>query len=242
MVQNVDHVDAELNFVQRQYIQPYARLPGEAYLTTGQERNVTGEELTTADGGITYTTEYKPIRRGSLVLYEASGDEIEADATNYPTVDYDTGTLTFSIAEPDVTADYHNVVVADVSDVATDIYRIQFISDITTGTRWRNIPLLRDFDTGAAGIRFFNSKFYFHGVSPGRTFLVGYHKVLTDLSVAHQEPEIDERWHDLYWLGAIAMTDPDLYPQFVERLKAFREDRLEESRPSGQRIQPGGWW
>ena len=240
-VRNPDKVDAKINLAQRQYIQPVARLPGEAYYTTTAEEIVEGEKLTTLDN-LTYTSAYSPIKRGSLTLYDASGGEIEEDDANYPTIDYDAGSIVFAIAEPDVTADYTNVVVTTLTDIATDVYRINFIADITSGTRWDNVEMLPDFDADGPGVRLSNGKLYFHGINEDQTFLIGYHVKLTDLSATNATPEIDEQWHDLYWMGAVAMLNPQYMPMFLDRLKEFKLDRIAESRPHGRRMKVGGWW
>lgn len=239
---NPDYVDAKINLAQRQYIQPVARVPGEAYYTTTAEEIVEGEALTTADGGLTYSFTYTPVRRGSLTIYDASGDEIEEGAANYPTVDYDNGTLTFAVAEAGVTADYTNVVVVALSTIATDIYRINFIVDITSSTIWNNVNNLPDFEAEKPGVRLFNDKVYFHGLAEDRTLLFGYHKKLTDLSATNQTPEIEEQWHDLYWLGGIALIDLNRMPLFLDRLREFKLDRLDEVRPHGQKLKIKGWW
>lgn len=241
-LQNVHEVDHEINLVQRQFIQPVARLPGEAYHITKGQQNIKGEELETTDD-INYTFAHSPVRRGSLTLYDASGEEIEEDDANYPEVDYDAGTLQFGAVEADVTADYMNVVVTDLADIASGIYRISFVADMTTGTRWQEQALLNDFYTEGYGVRLFNNKLYFHGMPEGRTLLIGYYRRLSDLDeLGVREPEIDAQWHDLYWLGAIAMIEPQYYALFMDRLREFKMETIEGGRPDGQRIIPGGWW
>ena len=239
---NPDYIDSEINMVQRQYIQPIARVPGEAYYTTEAEKTVEGENLTTADN-LTYTSKHSPIKRGSLTLYDADGDEIKESDANYPAVNYDAGSMIFDAGEPDVTADYTSVVVVSLTDIANDIHRINFIADITNGTRWDNVNLLLDFDACSHGVRVSNGKVYFHGITEGRTLLFGYHVKLTDLSATNVTPEIDEQWHDLYWLGAAAMINPErYYALFQDRLREFKLDRISESRPHGQKLRVKGWW
>jgi len=174
---NVDDIDAEINIVQRQYIQPLARLPGEATCTT-----------------------------------------LEA-----------------------------NQGVDMAAEIAADIYRLNFVRDITFSSRGRVMPLLGDSSTNAYGARYHNGRLVFVGVPAGRKLLITYYRLLTTLGEGTDEaivPDIPEVWHDLYWLGAAAMINPErYYPLFQDRLREFKLDRISETRPHGTRVRASRrWW
>lgn len=173
---NVDDVDAEINMVQRQYIQPLAKIPGE----------------------VTYTT-------------------LEANE------------------EIDV-----------ATDLAEDVYLFNFIRDITLDNRGSPVPLLKDSDASAYGARYHNGKLAFLGVGAERKLLIAYYKRLANIGEGPNEvivPEIPEQWHDLYWLGAAAMINPErYYGLFQDRLTEFKRERTRDTRPYGARINLRGWW
>lgn len=170
---NVDDIDAEINMVQRQYIQPVALVPGEKLHTT-QTANET-------------------------------------------------------------------------IDLPGDAYRLNFIHDTTIADRGSNVPLLKDSDTNAYGARYHSGKLILLGIAAGRNLQIAYYRRLHDLGEGAGEvltPGIPEQWHDLYWLGAVAMFDMDrFYILFQDRLREFKLDRINETRPYGARINPRrGWW
>jgi hypothetical protein len=173
---DVDYIDAEINMVQRQYIQLVARIPGEVTHTTSEDN----EELDVA------------------------------------------------------------------ADIAGDVYLFNFIRDITLNNRGALVPLLKDSDASAYGARYHNGKLALLGVGEGRKLLIAYYKRLADIGEGAGEvivPEIPEQWHDLYWLGAAAMINPErYYALFQDRLRDFKLERISESRPHGQRQKVRGWW
>jgi len=135
-----------------------------------------------------------------------------------------------------------------LSDIAPDIYRITQISDITQNYP-AEVPLLKSKDSDRIyGARLYAGILHLQGIAAGRRLEVAYERRLTDLgegSLDVTTPEIDERWHDLYWLGALALIAPEMYYQlFTDRLIAFRKERASEtSWPGGKaRINLRGWW
>jgi len=173
---NVDDVDAEINMVQRQYVQPVAKIPGEATYTTLEDN----EELDVA------------------------------------------------------------------ADIADDVYLFNFIRDITLDNRGSPVPLLKDSDTRTYGARYHNGKLALLGIGEGRKLLIAYYKRLASIGEGLNEvivPEIPEQWHDLYWIGAAAMINPErYYGLFQDRLREFKLERIRDARPYGARINLRGWW
>ena len=235
-----DFIDSEINFVQRQYIQPIARIEAEVYYHTSEAKQVESTALASTDY-LVYQAEHYPIKPYSENVYIASVETTRGAAT-YPTMDYEAGTFTFPSTHADVTADYETLVVERTSDIATDIYELNFISDVTDGTRWPGVNLLNDFETQEPGIRRHNDRLYFHSINGERTLKIGYHKEITDLSETNATPEIDAQWHDLYWLGACAMIDPQYYGLFTDRLREYKLEVLSESRPHGQKMKVSSGW
>ena len=173
---DVDDIDSEINMVQRQYIQPAAKIGGETTLTTQEDHQ------------------------------------------------------TF-----------------DLADIADDIYLLNFVRDITYGMPGgQNIPLLRDSSTGTYGARYHNGRLDLPGVGEGKKILVAYYRRLPDLGEGEDEvtePGIPAQWHDLYWLGAAGMINPErFFSIFHDRLAEFKRERTREARPYGQRMNTRGWW
>lgn len=172
---NVDDVDAELNMVQRQYIQPYARMPGTVQHTTTDQNEV--------------------------VL---------------------------------------------LGDIAEDIYRINFITDVTGGKGlWIEVPLVSDFSVISRGARVHDGSLYLQGIDKEKTLTIAYWKKLRELGVGENLttiPDVPEQWHDLYVTGAVAMIESTYYPMFSAQHQEFRRERLKESRPLKARSVYKGWW
>lgn len=169
-------VDDEINMVQRQYIQPVAKIPGDVLHTTTEA----DEELDVA------------------------------------------------------------------TDIAADVYRLNFIRDITINERGTPVPLLMDSKTSAYGARYHNGMLFLSGVQAERDLFIAYYRRLSPLGEGAGEvivPEIPEQWHDLYWMGAAAMIVPERFYQFfVDRLREFERERTRETRPLGSRMNVRGWW
>jgi hypothetical protein len=242
-IKDVDRIDSEVNFVQREYVQPLCKIEGEVYYQTTEAEKVSSEVLSSTDY-LVFQADYKPIKPYSDRVY-ISSVESSRDSTTYPTVDYDAGTFTFATTQGSttITADYESMVVEDTTNIATDVYRINSVMDVTDGSRWNGVNLLSDFKGDGCGIRQHNDKLYFHGIDGDRTLLFNYHKTLTDLSESNATPTIPSQWHDLYWLGAASMINPDFFALFTDRLEAYKLDIVEETRPRGQRLKvTNGWW
>lgn len=170
-VQNVDELDADINLVQRQYIQPLARVIN--YL----------EHVT-----------------------EDQDDEV---------------------------------------DLPEDYYKLHWARDITDTRRGMDIPMISDSKGDRKGIRIANPKMQFLGIMPDRRIQVAYRKLLSDLGPGGgvTEPEIPELWHDLYWLGVLAIQQPEgFFELFQDRLTAFKVEQENQAHPHGQTLQPRGWW
>ena len=131
-----------------------------------------------------------------------------------------------------------------LSDIAPDIYRITQINDITQNYP-AEVPLLKSKDSSLIyGARLYAGILHLQGITAGRRLEVAYEQRLKDLGEGSLEvtiPEIDERWHDLYWLGALALIVPTMYYQlFTDRLNAFRKERARETSWLGGKARIGG--
>lgn len=73
----------------------------------------------------------------------------------------------------------------ELSDIAPDIYRINYIADTSNG---RNIPvhLVSDFSVGQSGARVCGDKLNLNGIGEGRTVKVAYWKKLRELGVGDE--------------------------------------------------------
>ncbi len=129
--------------------------------------------------------------------------------------------------------------------LANDIYRLNYIIDITHHDRGISVPLLHESRTEKIGARRQGSKIRFVGIQAERKLLVAYHKQLKELgTMAGQvsEPEIPEQWHDLYWMGALSMFIPDYFPIFQDRLREFKLERKLEGKPYGMPMKVRKEW
>jgi hypothetical protein len=131
-----------------------------------------------------------------------------------------------------------------LASIAEDIYRIDSVQDVTGSDRGPNIALLNTEDTQGYGVRREGDTVYFQGIGSGVKVRFRYQKKLKMLGTGEGQvttPEIDERWHDLYWLGVVAMLDFNAYPFFQDRLSMFESERDRELRPRGRRIKARAW-
>ena len=131
-----------------------------------------------------------------------------------------------------------------LSDIAPDIYRITQINDITQNYP-AEVPLLKSKDSALIyGARLYAGILHLQGIAAGRRLEVAYERRLKDLgegSLDVTTPEIDEQWHDLYWMGALALILPEMhYPLFADRLNAFRKERAVETSWLGSKAKIGG--
>lgn len=118
--------------------------------------------------------------------------------------------------------------------IATDIYEITSINDISTGFPL-NVPLLKSKDSGATyGARKYGDNLFLQSITAGVVLNVAYDCKLKRLGAGVDEvttPEIEERWHDLYYLGALALIIPEkYYPLFQDRLSAFSRERTRQTK------------
>ena len=134
-----------------------------------------------------------------------------------------------------------------LSDIAPDIYRLDFVQDITTGEESvREIPILNDDDLHNYGIRVLgDASIVLQNVSLGRTLRFFYQKRLRELGTYSGmvvEPDIDPQWHDLYWMGAVAEFDHRRESRFRDRLRDFERDRNKRRRPAGWHVRMQRTW
>lgn len=110
----------------------------------------------------------------------------------------------------------------------TDLYELRFIKDETEAQPGTDVAILNSYDSYRAGVRRFADTFYLQRMGPNRKFRFFYYQILPDLGVTSPYPVIDERWHDLYWMGAVAHldpTNPTMMGIFRDRLIEYRNER-----------------
>lgn len=119
---------------------------------------------------------------------------------------------------------------ATLSDVADDIYRID---RVVKGKE--KVPLLNPNDqSDEYGVRQEGDTLHFQSIKKGSNLEFHYEKKLKRLGSGPDEvtvPEIDEGWHMLYWMGAVAMLDSEFFQVFEERLERYRQERVRLTRP-----------
>lgn len=124
----------------------------------------------------------------------------------------------------------------------TDMYQVRFVKDETGGTPGTPVTILNQDETEGnegdryQGVRLYGDAFTIHQYDRGTRLKFYYHRRLSDLGTGAgdtTEPQINEQWHDLYWLGAASWFYPQnqmLLNSFYQRLEAFRADRLKRGR------------
>jgi len=133
----------------------------------------------------------------------------------------------------------------DMTALASDIYRLNYIIDITHHDRGMGVPLLHESHTGKIGARRQGGKIRFVGIQAERKLFIAYHKQLKELGTMSgqvSEPEIPEQWHDLYWMGALSMFIPDYFPIFQDRLREFKLERKLEGKNYGMLMKARKEW
>ena len=151
------------------------------------------------------------------------------------------------IAKVQDTADYTTTEEDEsvlLTAIAADVYRIDFIRKVTSTDRGPDIPFLNANNTQDYGVRLNAGTVYFQGIESGVIARFYYQKKLKSLGSATDQattPEIDEQWHGLYWLGAVAMLDLNLYPMFQDRLTEFKHEAERDLRPRGGKIKARVW-
>lgn len=146
------------------------------------------------------------------------------------------------------TADYTTTKASDsvpLSAVATDIYKINMVTEVTDG-RGRDIGLVNEDDFLSTGVRRSADTLYFQGIEAGKTVRLYYEKRLRPLGRDTGQvstPDIDADYHDLYWLGVAGFLDPDPVQElrFRERLGEFTALRDRATRPRGRRVHTQPW-
>lgn len=147
------------------------------------------------------------------------------------------------LASADYTTTAENEAV-ELASIADDIYRIDSVQNVTASDRGPDICLLNAGDTQGYGVRQKGDMLYFQGLGSGIKARVHYQKRLKKLGTGEDQvltPAIDEQWHDLYWLGAVAMLDLNAYAFFQDRLASFKAERERELRPRGGKIKARAW-
>jgi hypothetical protein len=245
-IRDVFTVDDAINQAQRQYIQPIAKLPGLANIVAPGQRTVVGEDNALDVTNTIYTTTYKPLLPGSVQVL-VGGTLREDDATGYTyTIDYENGTVTFDAAQTDaVTVNYTTENSIKLTDIAADIYLLSAVKWVNGGNRYAEIPLLPAEDSISAGLRRYNDRVYLQGY-PGEMHLaVQYWRLLSDFGTATGQittPQIAALWHDLYWVGALAVLNPTGYMAlFLNRLEAYEREQHRTFNPPGARMKPMRW-
>ena len=123
-----------------------------------------------------------------------------------------------------------------LASIATNIHEITQISDITAGANFPTpVPLLKGKDVGGLyGARKYGNTVHLRHIGAGTVLSVAYEQRLQDLGGGEGRvttPEIEERWHDLYWLGALALIIPEKhYPLFKDRLDAYGKERTRQTK------------
>lgn len=133
-----------------------------------------------------------------------------------------------------------------LTTIASDVYRnrIDFIRNVSSTDRGPEIPLLNANNTQDYGVRISAGTVYFQGIESGVKARFYYQKKLKSLGIGTDRvttPEIEEQWHDLYWLGAVAMLDVNYYPMFQDRLTKFKHEVERDLRPRGGKIKARVW-
>jgi len=124
----------------------------------------------------------------------------------------------------------------DLTDLAQDIYKI-----VQVDCNGVPLSLLNLNETDKFGVRRDGDKIYFQGVGSGKKLTFRYQAKLKELNKDNPVPEIDEDWHDLYWLGAVAILDLNWYALFQERLAKFKYEMFRKNRPRGGRVRVKPW-
>ena len=238
-------VDDMINLAQRQYIQSVARLEGLTNYAKVGPYSETGEDNALDVTNTIYTATYKPFLPGTVVVYVGGVEKETTDAGFIHTIDNDAGTVTFVDAQADVTIDYETEDSVLKTAIASDLYRMAAVKIILSGGSYTDIPLLPYSDADHTGLRQYNDRIYFQGIVAGQMLAIQYWRKLSDLGTATGQvstPQIDEQWHDLYWMGALSMLRPQEWMgQFLDRLDAFKRDRIDLDSPHGGRRRPIRW-
>lgn len=123
-----------------------------------------------------------------------------------------------------------------LASIATNIHEITQIRDITAGANFPiPVPLLKGKDVGGLyGARKYGDIVYLRHIRAGTVLDVAYEQRLRDLGGGAEQvttPDIDEGWHDLYWLGALGVMMPEKhYPLFKDRLDAYNKERTRQTK------------
>jgi len=241
-----DDVDDMINMAQHQYIQPVAKLPGIANFIKRGPEVVVGEANALDVTNTVYTTTHSPILPGSEAVY-VGGTLREYNDSGYEhTIDYENGTVIFSAAQAAaVTVDYTEEDSMLLTTIASDIYKITAIKEVIGAGIYGDIPF-RSFEDGdRIGVRLYNDRLYFQGIPAGTPLAVHYWKTLSELGSGSGQvatPEIPAQWHDLYWLGALALLRPaEWYSQFAARLDAFTQEMTGRDTVQPARRRPIKW-
>ncbi len=233
---SVDEVDDAINYVQDTYIQPAALVQARADHTVRGDLSVEDESNALDATNTIYTATHSPFKHGTFVIVKADGTQVTSDQAGFEhTVDYETGQVVFDAAQTAaITVTYVAEERLPLSDLAADIYEIDYIRDITRGLPGLDVSLLEPYDNFRyQGVQLYNGVLKFRNIDARSVLRFYYYQRLSRLGSGPGEvdvPEIDARWHDLYWKGAIAQFDETKYPLFMNRLSAFELERIDEVR------------
>ena len=231
-----DEVDDALNHVQDVYIQPVALIEGRVDYTTRGEQTIIDEDNPLDTTDTVYTATWSPFKYGTNVIVKVDDVIVETDAVGFEhTVDYEAGTVTFAAPQTgNVEVSYTAEEIVDVADFATDIYEFDMIRDLTHGLPGREVRLLRSHNLrDRSGVLLYDDQLYFREIERNRIFRFFYFRKLSRLGPGAGEvttPEIDPRWHDLYWLGALTQFDERTVPIFMAKLNDFTVEREDKTR------------
>lgn len=120
-----------------------------------------------------------------------------------------------------------------ISTLGTDIYKIDFVRDVSYYEPGSRIEVINTEDTLLERcIRRTENTLYLYNIDAGTKLNFYCHQKLKKIGPGEGEtltPEINEAWHDLYWLGALAEFDISILPVFMQRLSVFTSDRREKT-------------
>ena len=129
-----------------------------------------------------------------------------------------------------------------IEDIAKDVYEIAHIRDITKGLPGLDVPLLDFADNWTyEGVQEYSGMVYFRNIPNNTLLRFQYFKKLRPLGTGEEEttvPDIDPRWHDLYWMGAVGQYSENILPLFMDRLERFDRERTEKTGQPVFRLKP----
>lgn len=127
-----------------------------------------------------------------------------------------------------------------------DLYKVIYMHEVSNSNDIKELPIINEKDKYSYGIRMFNDKIYLQAKPGTYTVRMGYHKKLKDLGPGNNKvtvPEIEDIWHDLYWLGVLALENEAQYGnRFFRLLEDFKLERLRKVNPGTRKVKQRRWW